>query len=210
MPLDDVLPPTQLPPTCGASEIVAHFASAFDVRVDVDDLDALPAHVRLRLTGVRLPEPPEAIVIDRALQVVPKAMLQLIDRILIVDSGVIGHLGIYFRGVIRLGTAALRPHQPNHQFGRRLSILSGSLLHEIGHAVYEQLTPAQRFDAESLYLDFAERPNELHARVTAEEAEHHFVALFVAATTGINYGPLGATTIKALVSNLGVTLPERR
>ncbi|HET6318963.1 MAG TPA: hypothetical protein VFG86_21115, partial [Chloroflexota bacterium] len=143
----------------------------------------------------------------RVLQVVPPVALRLIERVLIVDAGITGQLGVYASGVVRLGTDALRVRQPDRQFASRLSIFSGTVLHEIGHAVYHRLlTTAQRFAAESLYLDSQQAETDGVAELAAEEAEHHFVALFVAAAAGISYGPFGPASVREMLANLGVPM----
>lgn len=205
MPLDDVLPPPRLPPLARKEQIEGHFPAAFGVRVDVGDLDALPPRIRASLTGLRLPEPPEAVLLDRVLQVVPTVPLRLIERILIVDAGITGLLGIYLHGLIRLGTDALQLRRPDRQFAGVLSVFTGTVLHEIGHAVYGRLlTPAQRFAAEDLYLAFVEEDE--GAAPSSEEAEHHLVALFVAGVAGIGYGPFGAARVRELLNAVGIPL----
>jgi hypothetical protein len=208
MPRDDTLPPSRLPPFATAEHIVRHFSEECGVRVDVNDLDALPSRMRLRLSGVRLPEPPEAALLDRVLQVVPSAVFKLVIRMLIVDAGITAHLGVYGRGVIRLGTGALRLRLPDEQFADQLSILTGTLLHEFGHTVFQDLlTPAQRRAAEALYLDYLIGPGRHSASdLTPGEAEHHFVALFVAALARISYGGIGPGTIRDQLQELGVPL----
>ena len=120
MPADETLPPSRLPRLVGADQIASHFPEAFGIRVDTDDFDSLPPSLRLRLNRTRLPEPPEAMALDRVLQVVPPSALRLIERVLINDAGVTGHLGVYASGVICLGTDALRLRQPDRQFAGRL------------------------------------------------------------------------------------------
>jgi hypothetical protein len=206
MPPDDVLPPPHLPPLAREEQIVRHFPAAFGVRIDVGDVDALPPHITASLTGVRLPEPPEAVLLDRVLQVVPAIPLRLIERILIADAGVTGLLGVYSDGVIRLGTDALQLRRPDRQFAGVLSVFTATVLHEIGHAVYRRLlTPAQRFAAEDLYLAFVEEEGE-DAEPSAEEAEHHLLALFVAGVAGIGYGPFGLARVREMLKAVGVPL----
>src|SRR5919197_1554782 len=99
MPLDDVLPSSRLPHEPAGGQIVAHFHTAHGVRVDWDDLTM---NERLGLAGARLPEPPEAHLLDRVLQLVPRALLQPVQRILIVDNGAVGRFGGYLAGLVRL------------------------------------------------------------------------------------------------------------
>ena len=206
MPRDDPLPPSRLPPRVSQDEIVDHFAAVCGVRTDLEDVDTLPPWLRLRLADARLPEPPEARLLDRALQVVPRAVLQLVSRIFIVDAGITAHLGAYGGGVIRLGSGALRLRLPDEQFPKHLSILTGTVLHEFGHAAYQDLlTPAQRSAADVLYLQYLLGPgHRVTADLTPGEAEHHFVALFVAATTRLGYGGFGPATVREQLRSLGV------
>jgi hypothetical protein len=207
MPLDETLPPSRLTPRTGSEEIVRHFVAAFGVRVDVDGLEHLPRPVRLRLTGVRLPEPPEAVLLDRVLQALPLVVLGTVERVLIVDNGTMGHLGVYSGGVIRIGTDALLLRQPDREFAGRLSVFAGTVLHEFGHAAYERvLTPAQRSASEDLYLASLEADDNDAAAPTVDEAEHHFVALFVAAAAGLGYGPYRAVSVREALVGLGVSL----
>lgn len=202
------MPPTRLAPRVSQDEIVRHFAEVCGIPVDLEDLDTLPPWLRLRLAGARLPEPPEARLLDRVFQVVPPAVLRLVSRMFIVDAGITAHLGAYGGGVIRLGRGALRLRLPDEQFPDHLSILVGTVLHEFGHAAYQGLlTPAQRRTAEDLYLEYLLGPGQrVAADLTPGEAEHHFVALFVAATARLGYGGFGPTTVREQLRRLGVPM----
>src|SRR5438067_2290547 len=102
MPLDDELPPSRLPLDVQADEIAQHFLAAFGVRVDVEGLDALPGWERLSLAGARLPEPPEAVLLDRVLQLVPRALLVAVERIVIVQSRGTARYGGSRSGIVRV------------------------------------------------------------------------------------------------------------
>src|SRR5207244_565864 len=80
----------RLPARTSADQMADHFAGTYGVRVDLGALDVLPAHVRLSLAGARPPEPAEAALLDRVLQVVPAPLLKAVDRLLIVDTGETG------------------------------------------------------------------------------------------------------------------------
>ncbi len=93
MPVDNTLPPSRLPAYPASEQIVRHFPATFGVQVDLSGLDALPVQERLTLLGARLPEPPEAVLLDRILELVPAGMLPAIGRIVMLDSLAVGRLG---------------------------------------------------------------------------------------------------------------------
>ena len=205
MPLDASLPPPRLPRNAGLDEIVRHFPAAFGVRVDLDDL---PRGELLRLAGARLPEPPEARLLDRALQLVPPPLLRAVDRILMVDSGLTGTYGMYLNGLIGLHSPALRVHDADPRYGGRLSYFSTTVVHEVRHAVYaRELTPAQRASIVELYLTrFVQSAFPDASEPSEAGAEHYFVDMFVAALLGQGGEFLRAGEARERLRVLGLAL----
>jgi hypothetical protein len=106
-----------LPARATLQEIVRYFPVAHAARVDLAEL---PPAERSSLILARLPELPEALLLDRVLQLLPPMLAGAADRILIVDSGVAGQLGSYRAGIIRLFVAALL------HFGREPQLVQGA------------------------------------------------------------------------------------
>src|SRR4051794_15464196 len=138
MPLDRALPPRR-PARPNAEQIARHFVETFGVGVDPADLETLPAHVRLGLAGARLPEPPEAALLDRVLQLIPAQLLKAVDRVLIVDTGETGRPGSYDARIVRIRTPALDLRRADPEYGNEYSVFTTTVIHELGHAVYEEL-----------------------------------------------------------------------
>src|SRR5438094_107258 len=128
MAVDETLSPPRLRVRSAREQIVRHFPTAFGVRIDPGDLAALPDRERLSLAGARLPEPPEAVLLDRVLQLVPVRLLEPVDRILIVDRGSTGTYGGFRAGIIRIYTPALRLTLPDPDYGRRFSFFTTTVL----------------------------------------------------------------------------------
>ena len=183
MPADRSLPRAQLSPRASPDEIVRHFATDVGVRVDLRELVALPALERLSLAGARLPEPPEAVLLDRVLQLVPAPLLAAVDRVLIVDTGETGRPGTYHGRIVRIRTPALDLRRGDPDLENRFSLFTTTVLHEIGHAIYEEwLTPEQRDVVLDDYISFLARsgaPTEGEPREIG--VQHHFVALLLTA-----------------------------
>src|SRR5258707_401752 len=145
MPLDDELPPSRLPSQVQAQQIARHFPEAFGVRVDLDDLDTLPALERQSLFGARLPEPPEAVLLDRVLQLIPKALLAPAERLVMLPSRGTARPGGSRSRIVRLSAQEARVREGDPRYGRAFSMFTTTLLHEIGHLVFaETLAETQR------------------------------------------------------------------
>jgi hypothetical protein len=186
MAVDDTLPPSRLPADTGAADVARHFGAAHGVQVDLDGINQLPERVRLSLGGARLLEPPEAVLLDRVLQLVPPPLLRAVDRVLIVDTGETGRTGTYDGRIVRIRTPALRLREGDPLFGGRFSVFTTTVLHEVGHAVYEEwLTPRQRDVLLEDYIAFLSRSG---ASTEGEPKEtgvqHHLVALLLTALLG--------------------------
>jgi hypothetical protein len=202
MPLDASLPASQLA-RATAEEILRHFHAAYSVRVDLEDV---PAAERLSLVGARLPEPPEARLLDRVLQVVPPGLRRAVDRILIVDNGVAGQYGGYRSGIIRIYTPALRLTLADPAAASRYSYFTTTVLHELGHAVYDRLSADQRGAVADLYLDFLIEGLPASVEPTPKGAEHYFVDLVVAALLGLGAHGMGVNAVRERVRALGIEL----
>jgi hypothetical protein len=58
-----------------------------------------------------------------------------------------------------------------------------------------------------LYLDYLDTQEDgAEQEPTAAEAEHYFVALYVAALVGIGYAPYGPLRVREMLRDLGVAL----
>jgi len=182
MPLDDALPPSRLPVRPTADQIASHFVEAYGIRVDVQGLETLPERARLGLAGARPPEPPDAMLIDRVLQVAPRAMLRGVKRIVVLGRGT-ARYGGYLNGIVRLGASSADRRTRDADFGGRFSVFVTTVLHEIGHSVYlDLLAPEQHTALTDTYLDRFIRERPRGAQEPSEGgAEHFFVALLTAA-----------------------------
>ena len=186
MPVDDVLPPSRLSAHASEDEIVRYFPAAFGVRVDVEGLEALPALVRLSLAGARPPEPLEAALLDRVLQLVPTPLLAAVDRVLIVDTGETGRPGTYGGRIIRIRTPALQLRTADPDFGGDFSVFATTVIHELGHAVYDELfTDRQRDLVLASYVAFLDQfGTPVSGEPTEVGVQHHFVGLLLTAILG--------------------------
>jgi hypothetical protein len=205
MPPDDALPPSRLPASPSAEQIARHFVSTFGVRVD---LDALPAASRLSLAGARVPEPPEAALLDRVLQLVPAPLLTAVDRILVVDRGETGRAGSYDSRIIRIRTPALNLREGDPIYRRRFSLFTTTVLHELAHAVYEEwLTPEQRDLVLDDYIAFLERsgaPTEGEPSETG--VQHHLAAIMLTALLGYSRPFISVSQARRAWERLGVLI----
>ena len=210
MPPDDSLPPSRLPEQPTGEQIVAHFQVVCGVRVDLEGLDALSASERLALTGARLPEPPEAHLLDRVLQVVPQAMRSAIGRIVLLDSRAIGRYGTYRVEIVRVVASALHLHEGDPDYGGQYSFFVTTVLHEIGHAVYARwLTREQRAAVENAYLAqmVEEEESAGHVEPTERGVEHYFIDLLLPALLGHSAGRLRPRVARRRLAALGVVWP---
>jgi hypothetical protein len=142
MPFDYTLPESRLPAFPGLDQILGHFPAAFGIRVDSDGLDRLPVLEHQRYAAARPPEPPEAVLLDRVLQVVPPSLLQGIERILVVPTRGTARPGGYLNGVASVSAAEADVRRPDPIYGGHFSVFTTTVLHEIGHAVFETVLTA--------------------------------------------------------------------
>jgi hypothetical protein len=213
MPIDDDLPPTRLALDRSANQITEHFAEACGVRVDAVSLAALPAEERLRLAGARQPEPPEARLLDRVLQLVPPVLLGPIERVVILQSRGTARMGGHRNGIVRVSAQEARLREGDARYGDGFSLFTTTVLHEIGHAVWDlHLTAAQRTQLGDDYLDslIDEGEDEVAPDEPSEsEAEHFFVDLFVAALLGHGPPGIGAGVARRRLAALGLEIWQR-
>lgn len=178
------------------------------VRVDLHALDALPALERLSLAGARLPEPPEAVLLDRVLQLVPAPLLAAVDRVLIVDTGETARPGSYHGRMVRIRTPALDLRRGDPDYGNRFSVFTTTVLHEIGHAVYEELlTPRQRDLVLDDYIAFLDRSGaSTEGEPTEAGVQHHLVAVTLTALLGYGRPFISVSQARAAWEKLGVPI----
>jgi hypothetical protein len=178
-------------------------------------LDAPAAQERLRLAGARLPEPPEAVLLDRVLQVVPAALLEPIERVLIVQSRGTARMGGHRNGIVCVSAQEARLREGDVGYGGGFSLFTTTVLHEIGHAVWDlHLTAAQRTQLGDDYLgtlvEEEEEGEVAPDRPSESEAEHFFVDLFVAALLGQGRPGSGAGAARRRLAVLGLELRHRQ
>jgi len=207
MPIDDELPPSRLLLEAEADQFVWHFPTAFGVRVDLEGLDALPAVERLSLSGARLLEPPEAVLLDRVLQLVPVAMLAAVERIVIVQTRGTARYGASRNGIVRLSAQEARVREGDRRYGNRFSLFTTTLLHEIGHLVFEaSLTPEQQGQVLRLYLEELDSsPYPPPDEPSQQGLEHYFIRFFVAALLGRGEPPLSGSAARRRLDEIGLT-----
>lgn len=206
MPRDDTLPISRLPARATARQVTGHFPAEYGARIDLDGLEALPPQERLSLVGARLPEPPEAVLLDRVLQLVPPHMLAVVERVLIIASGETARLGGFDAGIVRIRTPVLALRQGDGEYGNRFSRFTTTVLHEIGHAVFERwLTTEQRTAVVNAYLDDLARSREV-ARVdpSDREAQHYFISLLLPVLLGSGMPPLSSGEARRRLAALGI------
>src|SRR6266496_1390680 len=129
MPVDDTLPPSRLPALLELDQILGHFPAAFGIRVDTAWLDALPVSERQRYATARLPEPPEAVLLDRVLQLVPRRLLQGIDRIVVLPTRGTGRPGGYLNGILSVSASEADVRRPDSDYSNRFSVFATTLVH---------------------------------------------------------------------------------
>lgn len=211
MPLDDTLPPSRLPANPTAAEIVRHFPSSFGVPVDVEGVGALPALERLSLAGARLPEPPEAVLLDRVLQLVPAELIRTVKRLVIVQSRGTARFGGSRSRIVRLSAQEARIGEGDYRYGDRFSLFSTTVLHEIGHVVFEAcLSVEQHAQLSDEYLEELDaRPRIPPGEPTQLGLEHYFIRFFVAALLGRGEPPLSGSAARRRLAELGMDLHPR-
>lgn len=208
MPRDDALPTSRLQPHVGREQVVRHFPEAFGVRVDREGLDLVQERERISFEGARLPEPPEAVLMDRVLQLVPVEMLRGVERIVILPSRGTARYGGYLNGIICLGTDAATRRLADAEFGGRFSLFTTTLLHEVSHAIYQVwLTHQQRAEVIDAYLDrFIEREQDEDGEPTTRQAEHFFIDLVMGVLLRVDTALASFAEARALLGQLGVPL----
>jgi hypothetical protein len=211
MPPDHALPPSRLPARSSADQIAHYFAATHGVRVDLGALDLLPAHVRLSLAGARPPEPPEAALLDRVLQVIPAPLLRAVDRLLIVDTGETGRPGSYDDRTIRIRTPALDLSRGDPEYGNEFSVFTATVIHELGHAVYEELLNEQQRDLVlASYAAFLDQLGVPAGEPTVPGTQHHLSALLLTALLGHGRQLMSVTYAQSVLAEVGIPTSRRR
>jgi hypothetical protein len=211
MPVDDDLPPSLLSPGVESGQIVRHFPERFGVRVDLDGLDVLPPLERLSLAGARLPEPPEAVLLDRVLQLVPVALLEALDRIVIVQTRGTARYGGSRGRLVRVSAQEARARERDRRFTGSVSQFTTTVLHEVGHVVYEAvLSEAQREQVERDYLDVLDGLGDVPpGEPSVAGVQHYFIGFFVAAVLGHAEPPVSAGDARRYLDQLSLDLRPR-
>src|SRR6266540_2469927 len=137
MPVDDTLPPSRLPALPELDQILYHFPKAFGIRADAEGLDGLPPPERQRYAAARPPEPPEAVLLDRVLQLVPLRILRGIDRVVVLPTRGTARPGGYLNGIVSIGASEADVRRPDPDFSNRFSVFTTTVVHEIGHGVFQ-------------------------------------------------------------------------
>ena len=158
--------------------------------------------------GACLPEPPEAVLMDRVLQLVPLELLRGVERIVMLPSRGTARYGSYLNGSIRLGVDAASRRQPDAEFGNRYSLFTTTLLHEVGHAIHQVwLTNEQRAKVVDAYLDrFIEREQDEDGEPTMWQAEHFFIDLITGVLLRVDSASASLAEARAVLGELGVPL----
>ena len=209
MPFDDTLPPSRLPAFPELDQILAHFPTAFGVRVDSGGLDRLSALARQRYAAARPPEPPEAVLLDRVLQLVPPRLLRGIERIFLVPTRGTARPGGYLNGIVCVSAAEADVRRPDGDYANRFSVFTTTVLHEIGHAVFETvLTADGQYEVLGSYAYSEERLLD-RARSEAElleEVQHHFIRFFLPALLGYGRPPYSAAASRRSLAAFSLML----
>lgn len=206
MPLDYPLPPTLLPHLSDVDRVVRHFLESFRIRVDAEGLDTLPASDRLRLANARPPEPPEAVLLDRVLQVIPLRLLQGVDRILLLPARGVARYGGYLNGIVRVSASEADTRRPDPEYGNRVSVFTATVAHEIGHAIYATvLTAEQRDSVLESFIDEPKAPGR-DDQLSEQGVQHHFINVLVPALLGYGIPPYSAAASRRAVAAFGLDL----
>ena len=72
------------------------------------ELESLLATVRSSIRGTRLPELPEAVLLDRVLQLVDRHVRAVVERVLLIAGGETVRMGGFAAGIGRLRRCATR------------------------------------------------------------------------------------------------------
>jgi hypothetical protein len=205
MPLDETLPPSRLPAFPELDQILAHFPAAFGIRVDTDGLDQLPAVERQRYATARPPEPPEAVLLDRVLQLVPLGLLRRVERIVVLPTRGTARPGGYFDGILSLSAAEADARRPDSEYEHRFSVFTTTVVHEIGHAVFETvLSPDEQY---RVVGDYLVGPRGRAAdELLGDDIQHHFVDIFIAAVLGYGRPPRTAGASRRKLAEFGLDL----
>ncbi len=210
MPFDDTLPPSRLPALPELGQVLAHFPSTFGIRVDTDGLELLPVLERQRYAAARPPEPPEAALLDRALQLVPLRLLRGVERIVVLPTRGTARPGGYLNGIVSVSAAEADVRRSDPIYGDRFSVFTTTVLHEIGHAIFQTaLTGAQQELVWSGYLEALEARGDVPADEPSEDgAEHDFIRFFLPAILGYGgpWNPAGVSRRK--LAAFGVDLRQ--
>ena len=145
---------------------------------------------------------------DRVLQLVPVEMLRGVERIVMLPSRGTARYGGYLNGIIRIGTDAASLRTPDAEIGGRFSTFTTTLLHEVGHAIYQVwLTDDQRAQVIDTYLDrFIQRGPRGGEEPTASQAEHFFVDLVIGVLLRVDTQSASLGEARVLLEALHVPL----
>jgi hypothetical protein len=211
MPLDDTLPPSRLPTFAEFDQILTHFPAAFDIRVDTEGLDLLPPLDRQRYAGARPPEPPEAVLLDRVLQIVPPSLLKSVERIVTLRTRGTARLGGSLLGIVALSAEEARLRERDVRFTGNFSLFTTTVLHEVGHAVFDAfLSEAQRGQVERDFFELLDKMGVIPpGEPSPSGIEHHFVGYFIAAVLGHAEPPISAGEARRYLAHLGLDMRQR-
>jgi hypothetical protein len=166
---------------------------------------------RQRYATARALEPPEAVLLDRVLQLVPRRLLRGIDRIVVLPTRGTGRPGGYVNGIVCVSAWEADVRRPDPDFSNRYSVFVTTLVHEIGHAVFQTaLTPAQQ----ELVLDrYVNRLDTLGVippdEPTQQGVEHFFIDNFLSALLRFGSHTHGAAAARRVLVEFGADLGDR-
>jgi len=166
---------------------------------------------RQRYAAARPPEPPEAVLLDRVLQLVPLRILRGIDRVVVLPTRGTARPGGYLNGIVSIGASEADVRRPDPDFSNRFSVFTTTVVHEIGHGVFQTaLTPYQQ----ELVLDrYVKRLDALGViapdEPTQQGTEHFFIDYFLPALLRFGSHAHGAAASRRVLAEFGVDLSER-
>jgi hypothetical protein len=205
MPSDDTLPPSRLPAFPEIDEILAHFPAAFGIRVDTDGLDRLPAVERRRYAAARPPEPPEAVLLDRVLQLTPLRLLWGVERIVVLPTRGTARPGGYLNGIVSLSAAEADARRSDPEYENRFSVFTTTVAHEIGHAIFATMLSAE--EQYRVVGDYVAEPTRLAAdELLDNDIQHHFIGIFIPALLGYGRAPRTAGASRRKLAEFGLEL----
>jgi hypothetical protein len=205
MAFDDTLPPSRLPAFVEFDQILAHFPAAFGIRVDTDGLHRLPAVDRQRYATARPPEPPEAVLLDRVLQLAPLRLLRGVDRMVILPTRGTARPGGYLNGIVSVSAAEADAGRPDPEYGNRFSVFATTIAHEIGHAIFVTMLSAE--EQYRVVGDYVADPRRLAVDdLLDNDIQHHFISIFIPALLGYGRAPRTAGASRRKLAEFGLDL----